>query len=415
MVVRLQFIWKMICFNQKLRRTAPMRGGGSRNELVSSKHARMNGWSWPPQVAQVIGWVVFVYLAIVSFGIYIPLLPLPWNHVVYALTGIAFILHFFTHLAAEIIDPADASVRAKQNYSNPIPLFDRTKQPHVIQDLHCYLCDVKVGPKVKHCGVCNKCVQDFDHHCKWLNNCVGGQNYWYFFVALSSATFVVMLLIIVILFIFIQHYLDPNSLRTAPQFNDALGNGTWLVFLPASPLKTTSAGLLVVAFVTVLLSFISLLLLGHLLGVHLYLLYKGISTYDYIKMQRQKEAKTQDLEVEKSNEVKNKAAKIQTRSIDCEPTLTASSSACEERSFSSRLSVSICAELENFTNPEEKDNHFHYGTENSTEDLGELPVNTSRDWKAERDTPDISACLKSDGVPRVQDPLGSSVMTPDES
>ncbi|KAG7242092.1 hypothetical protein INR49_024138 [Caranx melampygus] len=142
----------MNCFSHRWRRTAPMQAS-SRNELVSSKPARMNGWSWPPQAFQVVGWLVFIYLAIVSFGIYIPLLPLPWNH----LTGITFIVHFFTHIAAVTIDPADASVRAKQSYSKPMPLFDSTKQRHVIQDLHCYLCDVK-------------------------------------------------------------HYLDPSSLRTAPQF-----------------------------------------------------------------------------------------------------------------------------------------------------------------------------------------------------
>ncbi|XP_055084068.1 palmitoyltransferase ZDHHC11 [Periophthalmus magnuspinnatus] len=321
----------MNCFNQRLRRTAPICSGGSRNDLVPSKPARMNGWSWPPQVAQVIGWLMFIYMAIVSFGIYVPLLPPPWNHVAYALIGIAFVLHFVTHLVAEIIDPADVSVRAKQTYSNPVPLFDRTKQSHVIQDLHCYLCDVKVGPKVKHCGVCNKCVQDFDHHCIWLNNCVGGRNYWYFFVALCSATFGTLLLIIVILFIFIQHYLDPDNLRTAPQFNNLLTNETWLVFLPAAPLKTTSAGLLVVAFITVLLSQVSLLLLGHLLGLHLYLLYKGISTHDHIKMQRQKQARNKDLEVERSSEINhhNKAAKSQTHSINCEP--TPNSSVCGSR------------------------------------------------------------------------------------
>lgn len=60
------------------------------------------------------------------------------------LTGLTFIVHFFTHIAAVTIDPADVSVRTKQSYINPVPLFDRTKQPHVIQDLHCYLCDVNV-------------------------------------------------------------------------------------------------------------------------------------------------------------------------------------------------------------------------------------------------------------------------------
>ncbi|XP_072317591.1 palmitoyltransferase ZDHHC11 [Eucyclogobius newberryi] len=369
----------MSCFNWRARRTAPLRSGDSRNELVPSKPARMNGWSCPPQVAQVIGWLVFIYMAIVSFGIYIPLLPPPWKHVVYALIGTAFILHFVSHLAAEIIDPADASVRAKQTYSNPMPMFDRTKRPHVIQDLHCYLCDVNVGPKVKHCGMCNKCVQDFDHHCKWLNNCVGGRNYWYFFAALCSATFGTLMQFIVILFIFIQHYLHPNNLRTAPQFSNLLTNETWLVFLPAAPLQTTSAGLLVVAFVTVLLSLISLLLLTHLLGLHLYLMYKGISTYDYIKIQRQKEARNQDLEVEKSNEMKHH---------------------------------SKVPKLENFKTPDEKNNSLHYGTDL---DLGVLSESSSRVWGAGSEFgPEVSERLRSDSVPQVQDPLGSSVMTPDE-
>lgn len=60
------------------------------------------------------------------------------------LTALAFVVHFVTHVAAVSIDPADASVRAKHNYSSPMPLFDRTKQVHVIQDLRCYLCDVRV-------------------------------------------------------------------------------------------------------------------------------------------------------------------------------------------------------------------------------------------------------------------------------
>ncbi|XP_044063332.1 palmitoyltransferase ZDHHC11 isoform X2 [Siniperca chuatsi] len=416
----LRFVLAMNCFSQRLRRTSPMRGS-SRNELVPSKSPRMNGWSWPPQAFQVIGWLLYSYLAIVSFGIYIPLLPLPWNHVVYALTGIAFIVHLFTHIAAVTIDPADASVRAKQSYSSPMPLFDRTKQPHVIQDLQCYLCDVKVGPKVKHCGVCNKCVEDFDHHCKWLNTCVGGRNYWCFFVALCSATLGVLLLVVVVLFIFIQHYLDPNSLRTSPQFDSMLGNGTWLVFLPLAPIKTSSAGVLVLAFLTVMLSVTCLLLLGHLLGFHFYLFYKGISTYDYVKMQRQKEARNQEIEARNPHDAKinNNAPQNQESSIDCEPALSQSSSTCkfdDKGPLTSRLSESICTELENFKKSAEKENSVHYGTENPTENTArEISMIDIKSWKPDTDQEAQSASVKSGGpVPGVQDPLGSSVMTPDD-
>ncbi|XP_041649679.1 palmitoyltransferase ZDHHC11 [Cheilinus undulatus] len=411
----------MNCFNQKLRRTAPMRGS-SRNELVPSKPPRVNGWSWPLQAFQVAGWMVYSYLAIVSFGIFIPLLPVPWNHVLYALTGITFIVHFFTHIATLTIDPADASVRAKQSYSSPMPLFDRTKQPHVIQDLHCYLCDVKVGPKVKHCGVCNKCVEDFDHHCKWLNTCVGGRNYWCFFVALVSATLGVFLLVVVILFVFIQHYLDPNSLRTAPQFDSLLGNGTWLMFLPLAPIKTTSAGLVILAFLTVMLSITCLLLFAHLLGFHFYLFYKGISTYDYVKMQRQKEARHRDTEAGNPHNVKinNKTPQNQASSIDCEPALSQTSSSCtfeDKGQLTSRLSESICTELDNFKKSTEKENGFPYRTDDLTEKTArEMSVGDMKSWKHDVDEVVRSDSVKSvDGVPEVQDPLGSSVVTQEDT
>ncbi|KAM7420676.1 hypothetical protein PAMA_015073 [Pampus argenteus] len=410
----------MNCFSQRLRRTAPVRGS-SRNELVPSKPSRVNGWSWPPQAFQVVGWLVFCYFAIVSFGIYIPLLPLPWNHVIYALMGLVFAVHLFTHITAVTIDPADASVRAKQNYSGPMPLFDRTKQPHVIQDLHCYLCDVKVGSKVKHCSVCNKCVQDFDHHCKWLNTCVGGRNYWYFFVALCSATLGVFMLVVVILFIFIQHYLDPKSLRSDPQYHSVIGNGTWLMFLPLAPIKTSSAGLLILAFITVMLSVTCLLLLTHLLGFHFYLFYKGISTYDYVKMQRQKNARNQDVEAGNPHDAKvnNKGPQNQESSIDCEPSLSQSSSTCksdDKGPLSSRFSESICTELENFKKSAEKENGFHYGTENPAENTRETSMSNIKGWKSEADEDAQSESMKSvDGIPGVQDPLGSSVMTPDDT
>ncbi|XP_077384255.1 palmitoyltransferase ZDHHC11 [Festucalex cinctus] len=404
----------------KLRRTAPMHGS-SRSELVSSKTPRVNGWTWPPQVFQVIAWLMYNYLAVVAFGMFIPLLPLPWNHVLYTLTGLAFFVHLLSHIAAVTIDPGDASVRAKKTYAGPMPLFDRTLQLHVIQDLHCYLCEVKVGPKVKHCSICNKCVSDFDHHCKWLNNCVGGRNYRYFFAAMSSAAVGTGLLVAVILFVFIQHYLDPNILRTNPQFHSALANNTWLVFLPSAPIKTSSAGLLIVAFVTALLSLTCLLLIWHLLFFHFYLLCKGLSTYEYIKLQRQKEANGGDAEVGNPNElqIKNKISQNPLNSMDCEPTHIHGASNCkpdDKDPLSSRLSETICAEIENTNTPSEKENSFNYETHNSAEKDRESDMSTSRGCKPDAGDELQSESVKSvESVPEVQDPLGSLVMTPDDT
>ncbi|XP_061918973.1 palmitoyltransferase ZDHHC11 [Entelurus aequoreus] len=412
----------MNCLSGQIRRTAPMRAGGSRNELVPSKTPRVNGWTQPPQFFQITAWLVYNYLVIVSFGIFIPLLPPPWNHVLYALSGLAFMVHLVSHVAAVTIDPADVSVRAKKCYAGPMPLFDRTVQRHVIQDLHCYLCDVRVGPKVKHCSVCNKCVSDFDHHCKWLNNCVGGRNYRCFFIAVSSATVGVALLLVVILFIFIQHYLDPNILRTAPQFHGVLGNETWLVFLPSAPVKTSSAGLLIVAFITAMLNLTCLLLLCHLLCFHFYLFSKGLSTYEYIKLQRQKEARSQEVEVGNAHNahVNNNVPQNLQSSMDCEPALTHGASTCrsgdDKGPISGRLSEPICKEVDNFKKTPEKETSFHCETQNSAAKARDRVLSTIRSWKPDAGEDVQSDSVKSvDSIPQVQDPLGSSVMARDNT
>ncbi|XP_051872880.1 palmitoyltransferase ZDHHC11 isoform X1 [Pristis pectinata] len=280
-------IWHwMNCYDRRLRKTGPEREN-SRNDLVTPPaRSRVNGWTLPLHSFQLIAWVIYIYLAIVAFGIYIPMLPYAWKYIGYGIIGVLFVYHFIVHLVAVSIDPADNSVRARKNYNIPMPTLDRAKHPHVIQNQHCYLCEVDVGIKAKHCSTCNKCISDFDHHCKWLNNCVGGRNYWFFFHTVVSAVLGILLIALVIVYVFIQQFVNPAELRTAPQFKNVQGNNTWLAFLPIAPVETSQAGILGIAGITIILSLASLMLLGHLLCFHIYLFFKKLSTYEYVVRER---------------------------------------------------------------------------------------------------------------------------------
>ncbi|KAL2088410.1 hypothetical protein ACEWY4_015309 [Coilia grayii] len=271
-------------------RTAPVTEGEPRQGDIPLC-SRTNGWSWPPHPFQLLAWVLYLYFAVTGFGVFVPLLPTHWIPAGYICTGITFVCHLFVHLAAVSIDPADYNVRAK-SYKGPLPVFDRTKHAHVIENCHCYLCEVDVGPKSKHCSACNKCVASFDHHCRWLNNCVGSRNYWLFLNSVISALTGITLVVIIASYVFIEFFLDPSKLRSDKHFQVKNESVVWFVFLPVAPVSTAGPAIPALAGITVALGLLSALLLGHLLCFHIYLMWNRLSTYEYIVRQRHRQEAT---------------------------------------------------------------------------------------------------------------------------
>ncbi|NXJ09065.1 ZDHC1 palmitoyltransferase, partial [Odontophorus gujanensis] len=280
-----------IC-NKPPNKTAPENLGEADPKV---QRARRNGWSWPLHPFQIITWLLYLFFALVGFGILVPLLPLHWLPAGYICPGVCFICHLVVHLTAVSIDPADAKVREK-NYLGPLATFNRNQHAHVIENHHCHVCDVNVSARSKHCGSCNKCVRGFDHHCKWLNNCVGERNYWFFLNSVVSAILGLGLLLLIAFYVFVEFFINPTMLRSDHHY-EGLKNHTdvWFVFLPAVPVETRAPAILFSAGTFILLGLVTVSLLGHLLTFHIYLRWNKLTTYEYILQQRaQQEAKEAD-------------------------------------------------------------------------------------------------------------------------
>ncbi|XP_059211790.1 palmitoyltransferase ZDHHC1 [Centropristis striata] len=270
-------------------RTAPAGDSGPHGADVLLC-SRTNGWSWPPHPFQLLAWLLYAYFAVTGFGVFVPLLPSHWIPAGYICTGVMFVSHLCVHVLAVSIDPADYNVRSKSD-RGPVPVFDRSKHAHVIENCHCYLCQVDVGPKSKHCSSCNKCVSNFDHHCRWLNNCVGSRNYKLFLHSVISALLGVCLVLVIAFYVFIEFFLDPSKLRTDKHFMGRNDTGVWFVFLPVAPLRSAAAVIPALAAITICLGLLSCILLTHLLCFHIYLMWNRLSTFEYILRQRHRQDK----------------------------------------------------------------------------------------------------------------------------
>lgn len=125
---------------------------------------------------------------------------------------------------------------------------------HMISLNYCFTCFHFRPPRTSHCAECDNCVEKFDHHCFWLGNCVGKRNYRFFYFLLFLNTFLSVFEFFCGVF-FIAFGKNKNVLV--------------VLFLA------------VVVFYNLMFC---VFFLVKLLVIHSFLIVKGMSFYEYIKM-----------------------------------------------------------------------------------------------------------------------------------
>lgn len=223
---------------------------------------RKHGLEMPLNMYQVSTFVVIILIAV---GCYVLFLPFTEDRAAY----IVLVTLYTTLLVAVLIlaylatvtDPSDPGVSRTLN--EPVP--DDA-------DLYCDLCEAHVHNSSKHCRACGRCTEGFDHHCKWLNNCIGGANYKWFFWTVSSTVALLTLQSAWGLWLFIISFTQ----RAAMELKVASVYGTGFSY------KGWQASLII--YLVLLAA--AIFGLGELLIFHVVLIYKDMTTYDFITAQR---------------------------------------------------------------------------------------------------------------------------------
>lgn len=266
---------------------------GESNQLPGIPGRRRNGFEQPFDTLQIATWIIFPFILVHYFSF---LYFLIWSAlaakvvltVIFCLAVIC--TAYFAYMTCSV-DPADdvlcsATVAANTNEK---------------EQIYCYLCEVNVDSSSKHCRFCNKCVKVFDHHCKWLNTCVGRKNYRYFLGIVSSVfimtgeSFALSLAFMIESFAFPDRFL--GRVLSFNNFEHFLGSSISIVALQTLLVISTCIMLCIV------------LLVIQLCGFHIVLLWKGLTTYDFIVNEQKRQREKESARAQKKLEMQNKSSK----------------------------------------------------------------------------------------------------------
>lgn len=233
---------------------------------------RSHGFERPWHPFQMATWVLYP-LVLVHYYAFLHFLL--WNLTVQIVMLVLFTIISVTMgvsvYLTSITDPADASLHA-------CAAADGTAaQVHDTGDSQfCYLCEVEVHSSSRHCRFCNKCVTRFDHHCKWLNTCIGQSNYRYFLLIVFSTAALTTQSLALSIALTIDSFIASDSFLDRINLQRDIGSNL--------PIEAIQALLLF----SVLCLAPLVLMVYQLLGFHIMLLTKGITTYDYIILEQRK-------------------------------------------------------------------------------------------------------------------------------
>ena len=265
------------------------------------KFIRQNGFQQPFHYLQIATWALYPLILVAFYAFLAPLLLTLFNLdsnnlkglfvalvVVFSLSGVVAAVAVYITCT---IDAADDSVCKKNNansvssgcVSSIFTVRDVYKEGEERPTIYCYLCESSVHDSSKHCRYCDKCVTRFDHHCKWLNTCVGCKNYRYFLCIVAATTVMTSECLAICVALIVALYLDPGRARDRLEE----GNDIWSISL-----SYESAQALVIVIAIIFLPLVAMLY--QLGGFHCMLLWKQLTTYEFIvgeqKRLREKEA-----------------------------------------------------------------------------------------------------------------------------